>query len=680
MDDSYGIEKRNILNKISKSTVTDINVFSKYTPEYLIEEKVTDEDTRVKELKEAKDKPLFELFNIKFGTTFPTDPSFFPNVKSGKYCAPNQLEECREYLRELLELDDNNTPDLNTFTNLSFKSENEITQNKKVYHATVIKELDRQWIENNMDKTFGDFLTARRNRGDAMLTADPTLEPAGTVASALNALKTPPTTGETSQPDISPEELHMGFGKGLIGTLSEMKLSDIKAKREEIRKKYTDSKLRKTIKTIFSVKKTDSSKTKWMKRALQISTIIGTLWAGSWGIGHLFSNGEKQEDKSSDKAPTEERTQAVKTPPKAPAPAVKTPAPVVNRDNTQADEPAPTSMVKKALDNADTKKTNSQESAKPTAVIGKKGNHLIATRWAGYYDIDYDREMKEAPELLLKANFDHMKGEIQEKGLPFADLFRPEHIRRAIKSVNNRVWLKAAEGKEKIRFYIRPNGRTRDAIMEDVLGYLMNCQDVLQSLPVPAEKLPMVQTQVMTALDYQMGYSAKEQIAWQRMHPSEAKHAAAAIEKTAREAIQRNNVDTNNMEAVFMETVEATRIYQEAHPENKALLLTLDEVTRNIANIERENMAQYNRLDTQAQAEVKKHIVGLHQDEEAEKIEERQRQNASTRSNIDPSSVANYPTNSSNSDDSSSGFPWKTTLLIAGGAYLWGKRKGKKSR
>ena len=409
------------------------------------------------------------------------------------------------------------------------------------------------------------------------------------------------------------------------------------------------------------------SRRRWIVAGISTLAALGLFWSGK---SALSSN--PKEPKPT-KAPTAQRPiqtadkQVAKPQQKAPAQAVQAPAPAV----------AATNMVQKALDGAQTNATataaqattnavdTAQTPAKPTEIIGKKGNHLIALHWTGYKDIDYHQVMEDAPDLVFKTHFDYMKKRIQDTGLPFADLFKPEFTSRALKKVHNYIWLKPVGTNKEIRFYIHPDGRVRDAITEDVLSFYMNCRDVLQSLPVAKENLPMAQVKVMEALGPAMGWSTKQQLAWQKMHPWETQNASSIIAEMTRAGIQEHKTDTNNMEAVFMEVVEAARVYGEKHPDHKALLLSIDDVARSFASMGREDMAKYDQLAPQNTTEAHKHIEGMHKIEEAERIEQERQKQAEIEARR----------SASKSDSSGGGFPWKTTLAVGAIAYLWGRKK-----
>ncbi|MBR6411812.1 MAG: hypothetical protein IKS41_01460 [Alphaproteobacteria bacterium] len=619
---------------------SDIATLLTKTPECLVEDKdAIEKDKRRKEAdkenreEELKEKPLYETLKEIHGLVFPlgSDNNTMAAIAAGN-------EDAKDYIKRLLRLEKRDDPDLTFFQNTIGLSPNQIVAQADSLKKDLVARIDEKYITDHPEATFGEFLRERR--------PDLLSEDEKRVALEEIIHKNPGSVDNTA-----------------VKKAQDTKCAELRTKADKIVKDSIKRRRRGKITTL----------------AVSAFTAAMLLWSAA----KAFTGGAKET--KPDKAPSEEKKPTPRVPEKqaAKAPAQKAPAPTIKaptRDDTPAPATTSTNMVQKAIDTGTTNDTAvAQHPSKPTEVIGKKGNRLIAFRWTGFTDNSYTKEMKQAPVLLFNTYFDYMNSRIQATGLPFADLFKPEHTRRAIKSVHNYVWLKPIGSQEKIRFYIRDDGKTRDAIMEDVLSIHMNWQDTLQSLPVPVENLPMAQSKVMTALGPQMGLSVKQQMAWQRMHPQEAQDASLAIAETTRAAIQAHNVDTNNVEAVFMETVEAARIYRRSHPNNIALLLSVDEVTRNLANMERENMTQYNQLAVQDQAEVKKHIIGMHQDEEAERREEIERENGE-HSNIDPSSVPDYPPAPSKSDDEGGIPTWVKLGLAGAGLYYLGKRRGKKDR
>ncbi|MDY6407204.1 MAG: hypothetical protein SPL08_00675 [Pseudomonadota bacterium] len=603
------------------------------TPEYLIEERVQLEAERAEKLRIAKETSLFKVFNIMYGTHFPENPANYPadgtiidDALLDTYSTLDQRKEANEYLREALELDRKNMPDWLSFMELGKKPETEIKRDKEKYAAFVIKNLDNQWLQQNSTKTFADFLKERRA-----------------------------------------ELLGIDAQRQALETVIEKPEGSVDNKAVKLAQDKPCFTLKNDADTIVK----DCAKRKTRRRIIvggisALSALV-VFWAGK----SAFSGSDK--DDKPTKAPVTQQpvTQAKK---QGPAPAVVS--------NPQQ---ATTNMVRKALerDKANSVKpmtTNSvqevQTPQKPAEIIGKKGNHLIGLRWAGYKDIDYYAKLQNAPDLVFKTHFDYMNKEIQEQGLPFGDIFNPEYTRGSLKKIHNVVRLEQPDGKP-IRFYIRTDGRTRNELMEDVLSFYMNCRDVLQSLPVKPENLPATQSKVMTALGPSMGWSTKQQMAWQRMHPNETQQALTDISKSTRDAISKGQVDTNDVEAVFIATIDAARAYREQHPDNKALLLTVDEVARSITNIGKEDMAQYDKLTPRHKTEAYQQIVELNQAEKEavqQHVEERAREIANRR---ESSSNHGSRGESSSGSSSSSGWGTKTLLIGMGIAYLWGRKKRK---
>ena len=547
---------KKILRRLYGSTADekDITILLNKTPECLVEDKDTIEREAQRKRAdkerieaELKDKPLWETLKELHGVIFPNgaDSEAMATIASGN-------DNAKDYIKGLLRLEKRDEADLDFFKTCINMSPNQITQEAEILKKDLIARNDERYIVDHPHASFGEFLRERRSD---LLGED---EKRNTLASIIGK--------EVSSLD----------GTAVRKAL-DTECTQLRAEADEI---VNDAAKRKSR--------------RW-KIATAISTLsaILVLWAGK----AAFSSASREEKPT--KAPTAQRPS---TPKKQEAkPVAKT------QNEATAPAVASTNMVQKALDNAATNAVATTQSATntadtvqkptgPTEVIGKKGNHLIGLHWTGYRDIDRREVMEEAPDLVFKTHFDYMNKRIRETGLPFEDLFKPEFTRQTLKKVHDYVWLKPVGSQQKIKFYIQPGGRTRDELTEDVLSFLMNCRDVVQSLPVATTNLPVVQAEMMTALGPGMGWSAKQQIAWQRMHPRETKDATTNIAEMAQAAIKEHKVDTNNVEAVLMETLEAARIYRETHPENRALLLTVDEVARTITNIEREDMARYDKL------------------------------------------------------------------------------------
>ena len=618
----------------------DISILLNTTPECLVEDKgrIEREDQRKKADKERieaelKDKPLWETLKELHGVIFPNGSD---SATMAAIAANN--ENAKGYIKSLMRLEERDKADLELFGTCIDMSPNQIIQGAEGLKKDLIARNDERYIVDHPHANFGEFLRERRSD---LLGED---EKRNTLAFVIRKTAS-------------------SLDGAAVRKALDTECTQLRAEADKI------------------VNEAAKRKSRRWKIATAVSTLsaILVLWAGK----AAFSSASR--DDKPTKAPTVQRPM---TPQKQAAKPVEKP---------QAKAPAQavtsTNMVQKALDNATTNtvataaKTSTtngtktatpattngleiaQQPVKPTEIIGKKGNHLVALRWTGYKDMDYYREMPEAHDLVFKTHFDYMLKRIQNTGLPFGDLFKPEHTRQALKKVHNYVWLKP-DGQKEIRFYIRTDGRTRDAILEDVLSFYMNCRDVLQSLPVSQEKLPMAQSMVMTALGPSMGFSTKQQLAWQQMHPEEAQQASSEITQLTQQLIQAGKVDTNNVEAVFMETIKATQAYRTAHPDNKALLLTVDEVARSIVNVGKENMEQYSSLEKlPEETEAHKHIEELHLREKVEELSKQQEQYAPYRA---PSSRPGK------SSDDSGGFPWKTTAAVGIIAYLWGRKKRKR--
>ena len=526
-----------------------------------------------------------------------------------------------------------------------------IQEQAEMLRKDLIKRNDDAYIWNHAGVTFNDFFIARR----------PDFAAPGT---------------------IGREEAQRNALKSLLGTSIDV---DDKAVKQVL--STPCQQLKENPDLVLSDLK---SRRRWRRVILTSLSILSA--AAVFFSGRAALSG-RSESNGPDEAPTAEKTPA-KPATTAKEKAKPTPAPVVadkGKDkpaSTVADEgkdtptPAP-SMVKKALDRqtetgtaaapqgAQSKDTAAQQPAAPAEIIGKKGNHLIGLRWSGFRDKDYLQEMEEAPDLLFKTYFDYMIGRIRKTGLPFGDLFKPEDTRKVITKANDYVWMKPKGSKETIRFYIRKGGQARDELVGDILSFHMNCRDVLDNLGVRRENLPRMSADMMEALDYPMGYSTKQQIAWQQMHPEEAKDATARITEMARDTIQKGQLDIHDPEAVLAATIKAAKAYRETHPGNRALLLSLDESVREITGLTREDKAQYYTLE---EAEVQKHIAALNQSE-ATGNPQRRSQSPERRTQYDGTTPTPRGSEGRSSDSSSGGFPWKTTLAIGAIAYLWGRKK-----
>ena len=321
-------------------------------------------------------------------------------------------------------------------------------------------------------------------------------------------------------------------------------------------------------------------------KVIVIGSLIVSAITAAWGIGKMFSGNENT-------ATTQ------------PEPAA---APVVQQaPTTQAPDQTPKAGISGALSAVSNQVAaiaggaQAPDSTPPSAAkklpMPEKGNRLVAMQWAGYSDRTCRTVIEEANEWLLTGEFDNMFHEIKSKGLPYGDIYDRFFMSKALGRLDNIINVGGAPGAKPLRFYIkRDGGRTTQAIMQDVLNWHDNMNDVLSSLPVSKENLIQAQLRTMDAIGPALGFSIKQELGWQMANPTDTKKAKEGIAQLMAAGIQERNVDTNNVEAVYMEAINAASIYRQKNPMTRGLFLIVDEMTRKTAGIEIENMAKFDQV------------------------------------------------------------------------------------
>ena len=244
-----------------------------------------------------------------------------------------------------------------------------------------------------------------------------------------------------------------------------------------------------------------------------------------------------------------------------------------------------------------TASTNDTPTQAKKPSMPEKGNRLLSLQWAGYKERGCYTIEENAQQWLFGGEFDHMFNEIRTKGLPFTDLYDRAYMSRTLSKLDNVVNVGGAPGHEPHKFYIkRDGGRTGRAVVQDMLNWYDNMNDVLESLPVAKENLIQAQLKTMDAIGPSLGWSVKQQLGWQITHPDFTKHARENIAELTAAGIKERKVDTNNVEAVFMEAINAASIYRQGNPQAQGLFLIAEEVTRKVAGIEMENTAKFDQV------------------------------------------------------------------------------------
>ena len=236
-----------------------------------------------------------------------------------------------------------------------------------------------------------------------------------------------------------------------------------------------------------------------------------------------------------------------------------------------------------------------QQIAKPA--MPQKGNRLVALQWSGYKDRICRTIEPQAAEWLINGEFEYRFHEIRTKGMPFGDLYDRDFMSKALGRLDNVVNVGGVPGHTPIKFYLkRDGGRSGQALVQDMLNWYDNMNDALGTLPVSRENLVQAQLKTMDAIGPSLGWSTKQQMGWLNANPDLAKHAKENIAALTAAGIAERKVDTNNVEAVFMETVNAASIYRQSNPQAQGLMLIIDETVRKVANIEMEDMAKFDKV------------------------------------------------------------------------------------